>query len=381
MRRALPLLALLAGCAPAPVASDYVCTDQPVVDRDDGAAVQALLDQAVADGLPGVAIALRKGNGDTFTAAAGFADLDAGAPMMACTPMRVGAISMMLASTAVLVLAEEGRVDLDAAALDLIDDPEVAKIPNIAQISLRQLLNHTSGIPDYLLSSCAVRLFNDPSEPFTADQAVRCMAALPADFSPGTDFKISNSNTVLVQRALESITGLPADQVLANRVSVPLGLSSTVLTPDGVAPLGTTQGYGDLSGEGDIYAVGDFALGTGLLDGGVVSDVSDLALFADTLLRGDFIDRTWLREMKDDPDIDGQPTDYGLGLVVKRQSTYGRAFGHKGLSLGTQGEVWYLPDAHLTLALLVNGSLGVLQERAAQLSEDELAPLLLGGAL
>lgn len=378
MRRLLGLLPLF-GCAPERAAADYACIlDEETVEREDGARIQALLDAAVADGIPGVTLAIRERNGPVWVGAAGYADLEAGAPMQGCTPTRVGAVSHMMAATATLALADDGQLDLETPVADLLDDADLSRVENIEQVTVRHLLSHTSGIPDYFLTACFLRLLNDPEGPITAEQAVRCMGSEPSDFSPGADFEISNSNYVLIGMLLEKVTGRTPSDVLRNWVTVPMSLSNTSLSPDGVAPDGTARGYGDLSGEGDVYDVTGLPLGYGLIDGGVVSTASELTLFAETLFADEFLELAWLREMKKETEIDGKEKSYGLGLQIVEDSPYGRAFGHQGLLLGYAAEVWYLPDARITVALTVNGSLGVLQERALQLSED-LAPVLLEG--
>lgn len=373
------MLALLLACA-APTAQDYVCSEDPnLVERDDAGPLQAALDDAVAGGLPGVVLALRDKEGGVWVGASGLADLEVGAPMQTCTPMRVGGVSQMLASAALLSLAEDGQVDLDATVTSILDDPAVAAIPNIGSVTVRHLLSHTSGIADYALSTCALDLLNDPRAPFDLDQAVACMGTLTPAFEPGADFAVSSSNYALVHGVLEAITGRSAAEVLQSRVAEPLGLSGTLLPEGGEAPLGTARGYGDISGEGDVYDVTDLALGYGLIDGGVVSTASDLTLFAKTLLESGLISTDWLKQMKDESPF-GKDNSYGLGLVVDRESAYGRAFGQRGWMLGYTTELWYLPDLKVTVAVMSNGGLGELQARVQQLSEEELAPALVAAA-
>ena len=155
-----------------------------------------------------------------------------------------------------------------------------------------------------------------------------------------------------------------------------MGLTHTSFSEDGLAPTGTARGYSDL-GDGDIYDLTEFRLGAGMIDGGVISTADDLTVFGQTLLAQDFLVDPWLSQMKKEVDVDGEDTHYGLGLQVKRDSDFGRAFGMQSVALSYQGQFWYLPDSKLTVSMLVNGGLGVLQDRAIQLSNDELAPLLL----
>lgn len=374
----IPLLWMMA-CA-ANSAEDYVCVDdEALAERADGEALQAALDGAVADGLPGVIVALRAKEGDVWVGASGLADLEVGAPLQTCTPMRVGGVSQMMASAAAVSLAETGELDLDAGVSTLLTDPEVAAIPNIDAITVRHLLSHTSGIADYALSTCALDVLNDPAEPMEPLDAVRCMATLSPKFEPGTDFAISSSNYVLVHLILEAATGQAAADVLDNRVSTPLGLTHTSLSADGLAPVGTARGYGDVSGEGEVYDLTDIALGYGSLDGGVVSTASDLTRFAKALLEAELVSTDSLKQMKDGSPF-GHDNNYGLGLVVDRESAYGRAFGGQGRMLGYSTELWYLPDLKVTVAVMSNGGLGQLADRFVQLSEEQLAPALVAAS-
>lgn len=380
MRAALALLGLGAvGCAAEERSpEDYACTlEVETEERADGQLLQGLLDAAVADGLPGAILLIRQKTGEVWAGASGYADLELGAEMQPCTPMRVGAISQMMASTALLTLVEEGVVGLDQPVSELLLDAEVQEIENIGLVSVRHLLSHTSGIPDYLFTTCAVGFFNDPTTPFEAEDAVRCMASAPAEFQPGLGFGVSNSNYVLIGMLLEAVTGQTPAAVLEARVLSPMSLGDTLLDETGATPPGTARGYGDLTGLGDVYDVTEVSLGYGLLDAGVVSTADDLSVFAETLLIRGFLDTEVLKEMKREVKVDGDGKGYGLGLVLQKDSDWGKAFGHQGIMLGWEGEVWYLPEAKTTVTLLVNGSLGVLHERAVQLSQEELAPLLL----
>ena len=371
------MLALLLLACSAPEPAEYVCTEDPnAVERDDADALQAALDGAVADGLPGVVVALRDRDGAVWVGASGLADVAVGAPMMTCTPMRIGGVSQMLASAATVSLAEDGALDLDALVSSIVvDQPGLADIPNISTITVRHLLSHQSGLPDYALSTCALDLLNDPATPFDVSDAIACMGTLPAVFEPGTDFALSSGDYALVTAVVESVTGMSAAEVLQLRVAEPVGMPGTLLPEGGETPTGAARGYGDITGEGDVYDVTDLSLGYGLLDGGVISTASDLTLFAQTLLNAELVGQDWLKQMKDESQY-GKGTDYGLGLVVERDSPYGRAFGHRGWLLGYTSELWYLPDLKVTVAVLSNGGLGQLQTRAQQLSEEELAPAL-----
>lgn len=375
------MLALLLLACSAPDAADYACVEDPaLVEREDGAALQALLDGAVADGLPGVVVALRDRDGRVWAGASGMADLGAGAPLQTCTPLRIGAVSQMLASAAAVSLAEDGALDLDAPVTSILtDEPGLEDVPNISAITVRHLLSHQSGVPDYALSTCALDLLNDPATPFDVHDAIACMGTLPAAFEPGTDFALSSGDYALVHAILEAVTGEGAAAVLQHRVADPVGLADTLLPDGGQTPVGAARGYGDISGEGDVYDVTDLSLGYGLLDGGVLSTASDLTLFAKTLLEAELVSQDWLKQMKDESQF-GEGTDYGLGLVVDRDSPYGRAFGHRGWLLGYTSELWYLPDLKVTVAVLSNGGLGQLQSRAEQLSTEELAPALVAAA-
>lgn len=374
-------LALGLSACSAPALEDYACTQtEAITPRDDSGALQAMLDDAVAGGLPGLVVAIREKNGDLWVGASGYADLDLGAPMQTCTPMHVGTISHTFASAALLSAAEDGVVGLDEPISGVLDPDLLATVPNADTLTLRHLLAHQSGVPDYVATRCALSLLNDPHRPFDVESALACLDGEEADAEPGKKFALSNSNYVLAHAMLEAVTGKTASEALQNRVAVPAGLSATTLPLDGEAPLGTARSYGDLTEEGDIYDVSDVALGYGLLDGGVVSTAGDLTLFGQALLEADLFGTDWLRELKDETQY-GKDTSYGLGLVVERDSPYGRAFGNTGLMLGTTSELWYLPDAKVTVAVMTNGGLGTLLEAEQTFSEQKLAPALLAAAL
>ncbi|WOP18660.1 serine hydrolase domain-containing protein [Raineyella sp. LH-20] len=269
----------------------------------------AALDAAAAEGLTaaatsGAVVAVRSPQG-TWTKAYGVADPTTKAPMTTDVHQRIGSVTKTFTGTLVLQLAQQGKLTLD--------DPistYVPGVPNGKDVTLRMLLTMTSGIASYTLDQAFTdKLFADPQRTWTPDELLAVGLALPPQFAPGAKFDYSNTNTILLGKVIEKVTGKPYADVLTEQVLLPLGLSTTSMpsasdslpaphasgftlqgTPDGsTTPINTTDWNptwawtaGQMVSSVDDLLVYGRALGTGqgLLD--TTAQVDRLSSFPGT---------------------------------------------------------------------------------------------------
>jgi D-alanyl-D-alanine carboxypeptidase len=191
------------------------------------ASLVTALDAAAQESLsqissPGVVVGVRTPAG-TWTKAYGQADPDAGTPMAVGVHTRIGSITKTFTGTALLVLAEQGKLSLD----DTIDN-YVPDVPNGDRISLRQLADMTSGVASYTLSTKFTdTYFAKPQTVFTPPELLAVGLAESPLFEPGARFDYSNTNTVLLGMVIEKVTGRPVGEELKSLVFDPLHLSET----------------------------------------------------------------------------------------------------------------------------------------------------------
>lgn len=154
----------------------------------------ALLEQYVADDDPGVVLLI--GNRDeSYLAAYGLADVDAGTPIQTDASFRIASTSKPMVSVALLTFVEAGDIDLEDAIADYLPDDIVNNLANADSATVRQMLQMTSGIPDYLETDAFLDAVDDAPQTFwRPEQVLEFAYGEPASFDAGDDFEYSNSN-------------------------------------------------------------------------------------------------------------------------------------------------------------------------------------------
>jgi D-alanyl-D-alanine carboxypeptidase len=370
-----------AGAATTP--SGHQRTLVPAPQRIDPGELRGLLDQLVAAGAPGAAALVRDGHG-VQQAASGLADLRTGRPMRPGLNYRVASVTKPFVATVVLQLVAEGRLSLS----DTVEGWLPGILPYGDQVSIRQLLNHTSGVPEYLVVPL-LALYESRQGRFrswTPQELVTLIADQPPLFAPGTTHSYSNTNYVLAGLIVEAATGRTLGQELKRRIIRPLRLRDTffpVNRPD--IPGRNARGYSlPLGDQGPVLdgPLLDFTVYNPSLAwaaGNVVSDLGDLARFFRALLGGRLLPPGLLAEMTTTVPI-GQGAGYGLGLLVL-QTPCGRLIGHDGGIPGFITIVLSTEGGRRQLGVMVNQffTTPALDEAYSQVVA-ELATRLLEGA-
>jgi len=289
--------------------------------------VQARLDVLTAqDGVPGAEAVIQDGH-RTRVVRSGAGDLATGKPFPRNGSFRAGSVTKSFVATVVLQLVGEGRVKLDA--------PVERYLPGLLpdrRITVRQLLQHTSGIPDYL------RDF-DLSDPealrhrgASPEELVALALKHPALFPPGTSWSYSNTNYIVAGMLAEKVTGQAPSDLITQRITRPLGLRDTYLPRRGDEQLPDPHAVGYTS---DLVDFSDFDATIAGAAGGLVSTPADLDRFYGALLGGRLLRPAELAEMKRTVPAElGVPgARYGLGLGSIPLSC-GEFWGHEGGIIG-----------------------------------------------
>jgi len=374
MSRALLPVALLAvACAGAPPRdpADLACTSAPVAGvHPRAAALAAALARAHAAGLPGLAALVRSPEG-TWVGAAGLADLDLLAPMQPCTRSRVGSVSKTFTALLVLRLVDQGVVDLDQPLARYVAAADLQGIANGGLATVRQALQHTSGIPHGLddLGTGLAYLFEHPTTPRDMRAYLDGIRGRPADFPPGQGWRYSNSNYHLLGLLVEAVTGRTFAEALRVELLVPLGLAATTFGP----ATGLARGYLDRHGDGTLMDSTDFTLGVETPAGGVGSSVLDVARMVEAAAAEPRLAQ-WVEVPAASAVTPGQ-TGYGLGLM-RWHSARGDAVGHAGFTFGWEARAWVLPERQVTVVLLTNAALGLPHRTLLETEAEVLSALL-----
>jgi len=349
IQRRILYCCLVAGAAVAAVTASVTLGSSPRLP----AATQRGLEQIVSGGVPGTLALLRDGAA-TSSATAGAAALGGTRPLGAEQPFRVGSITKSFVATVALQLVDQGRLDLTDTVQRWLPD----LVPRGDEITVRHLLQHTSGIADdeQLLQP----LLYDPAHAFEPIAVARAAARTPLRFEPGHGWSYANANYVLLGLIVEQATGRPLTTELRERVIRPLGLRHTLLPTDGSLPAQAARGYLPPGNPVSPQRAGRYLDVTRTnpswtwAAGALVSTAGDVSRFYRALLAGELLPRPLLSLMlASRPTGDG--TGYGLGLL-RADTPCGPAFGHDGEIFGYTSLALTHAESGRSIVLLANAS-------------------------
>jgi peptidoglycan/LPS O-acetylase OafA/YrhL/CubicO group peptidase (beta-lactamase class C family) len=326
--------------------------------------LQRILDETVADGtIPGAVLTVSTADGVIWTGASGFADPQAGVAMAPETRVRIGSLSKMLTAVVVLQLVEEGTVALDAPVAEWLPDA----LPSGDAVTVRQLLQHTSGLYDYLEDRQFVsQAYQDPERLWRPEEMVAYAAQFPPLFLPGEpeSWDYSNTNFVLLGMIVEQATGRPLNEELRERIFEPLAMRETYSVPADAVEGPQARGFSRSDDQTDVAM--SFAFGTA----NIVTSVGDLRRFGLGLFTGQLLEPETQGLMEQFVSGKGQydmpDLEYGLGLMrnrlpvgpgpdgEERAADASRVVGHIGGFGGFRAALWYHPESGTLLALSVN---------------------------
>lgn len=315
-------------------------------------AFQRVLDRYLEDeGLPG-GVLLVSAPGRRAVVVSGVANRRNKAPVTADTRFYVASVGKMAVAAATLLLVEEGKLLLDDVAASRAGGvPDVRKLPNARQATLEQLLNHTSGIPDYLTDDFTA-LYHSTTAPLTPAKALPFAYGEEASGKPGKAYDYSNSNYVLLGDIIATADRLPFATVLQRRIFDPAGMTKTTVGADANDP-DLAHGYADPEETGKLRDVSRGAWLSHLGDGPLVTTAGDLERFAFALFRdGKLLQGKTLSMMMEGS---RREAGYGMGAEISHDR-WGDWVGHSGLEDGFEAEVRYYPERKAVLVFLTNGN-------------------------
>lgn len=306
------------------------------------AAVDALMHDYAGDDGPGAALLVLCDGTPLVRRGYGLADLEARVAATPQTNFRLASVTKQFTATAILLLAEDGKLTLD--------DPVrkwLPSLPAVADpITLRHLLTHTSGLIDY----------EDVMAPDAREQVhdIDVLHLLETQhklyFVPGTGYRYSNSGYALLALIVGKASGRDFASFLRERIFQPLGMTNTVAFEQGISTV-SNRAYGYSRIDGAWQRTDQSSTSTVLGDGGVYSSIDDLAkwdaaLYDDRLLSAASRKLAFASHTKtDEPDVDG----YGYGWRI-----HGEVVWHSGETIGFRNVIVRWPQRHLTVILLTN---------------------------
>lgn len=299
--------------------------------------LQAGAEQGVADGYPGV-IGLISHGGTTRYVHAGVGDLTTMVPADPQAKFRIGSNTKAFAATVLLQLESEGRLSLDDTVAEWLPGAVDANGWDGSEITVRQLLNHTAGLPDYTddpVLSASYFLNSDPYKAWSAQSLVDIALKLRGpENPPGEKFGYSNTDYVLAGMVIKAVTGNDPATEIRNRIIEPLGLEHTTFPTDPTMHGNYLRGYKYRL----IWGIQDVTVSNVQLyraAGAMVSTLDDMATFLQALLSGRLLPPAQMAELKTTvPMNDAGTVGYGLGIAHAKLPCGQWAWEHTGGVLG-----------------------------------------------
>ncbi|WP_232621487.1 serine hydrolase domain-containing protein [Actinomyces naeslundii] len=304
----------------------------------------------VEAGYPAALAAVTDSKGESAGVAVGKGSLETGQAPPMDGEVRIGSNTKTFVAVVVMQLVQEGKVGLDEPIETYL--PGLIKGEGIdgSKITVRQLLQHTSGLPEYTdTTPGSGDIFQVKDHYIPPRDLLGTALGKPAAFEPGTQWKYTNTNYIVLGMLVERVSQRPVGEQIDERIVKKLGLSHTYFPAPGDRSIKGThpQGY-HLSAEGKLEDITEMDPAWGWAAGAMVSTPSELNTFFQAVFDGRLLTQASIDEMKngavDASSYLGPGTVYGLGLIGTPLSCGGTSWGHGGTIHGYQTDNAVGPD-------------------------------------
>jgi D-alanyl-D-alanine carboxypeptidase len=326
------------------------------------AALEAAL-QSADTSFPGALLHVRSPELGRWSGAAGLGEIETATAMAPYDRFRAGSVMKPFVAVVALQLIEEGRFSLDDPLTAVLPSSATARFPASDQITMRMLLNHTSGIPDWLTDEVAAEIATNPTRVRTVDEYLRVAAAQKPYLPPGKGFTYSNTDYNLLGLAIEQATGRSWREEVRGRVVEGLHLEDTLLPEPGdlSVPGNYAHGYMDMGGNLVDLSEIDPSMAGAAGGHALVTTATDLARFLEAVLAGNLFQEAGTLEemltfvdMPRDASSGGLAVGYGLGVREYVLPGGIEMLGHAGTTGVYQCFAYNLPVQGITIAGMMN---------------------------
>jgi D-alanyl-D-alanine carboxypeptidase len=329
------------------------------------AKLQAKLDEWHSGGkFAGATLGVCLADGNCFALATGFADLETKRRMKPTDIMAAGSVGKTFALAVAMQLVKEGKINLDDKIEKYLGAEKwFARLPNARDITVRQLMNHTSGLVRYEFKDQFTKdLTANPDKVWKPEELVAYLLDEKAPFEAGLGWDYSDTNYIVLGMIIERVTGKKYYDEADSRVLKPLKFERTY-PQDKREIKGLVQGYAGANnpfgGKDAVLENGRFIINPQFewTGGGMVSNAEDLARWAKAMYEGKAFDAALLPEVLRGVSAPmlGRETKYGLGVII-RQTRVGQSYGHSGFFPGYMTDMMYFPEHKIAVAVQVNSS-------------------------
>ena len=344
---ALALSGAVAGAAPAAAQSAAVAEAPARADLVAG--IDSIVNAALAQpgSAPGLSVAVVQGGDTLVMKGYGLADVEHQMPVTDRTVFRIGSVTKQFTAAAVMKLVEEGKISLDATIADYLPDyPEPGR-----NVTIHQLLNHTSGIPSY--TGMGERFWDRSRLDLTHEQMLELFASDSLEFASGSQWAYNNSGYYLLGVILEKVVGKPYEEHLDSTQWDALGLDQTSYCRQREVIPHRAEGYD--SEDGELIHAAPLSMNPPGAAGALCSTARDLVHWAHALASGRVVSDASFDRMTEVTRLsDGKTQNYGYGLMPGELEGHA-VVQHGGGINGFAAQLTTYPDDDLMIVVLANG--------------------------
>ncbi len=300
---------------------------------------------------------------DSWIGAAGLSNVETAAAMRPDNQFRAASILKPFVAVVTLQLVEEGRFSLDDVLLAVLPESVTTKFSESNEITVRMLMSHTSGVPDWLTDAMMGEIVADPQRIWKVDEYLDVAAAQEPYFPVGQSWQYSNTNYNLLGLVIEQATGNTWREEIRERIFKPLNLENTQLPEPGDLSVSDyhARGYVDLGGRQMDFTHIDSSMAGAAGGHALITTTSDLAKFLKAVLADELFQKAeTLDEMltfvdpPDNAEVIKYAIGYGLGMMKYLLPGNVEMLGHSGSTGGFESFVYHLPAKNITISGMMN---------------------------
>lgn len=345
--------------------------------------LQDIMKRYTTNALPGVSVAVYTESEGWWTGSAGYSKIETKTPMTDSNLQYLQSVAKTYIAVAILKLHEEGKIDLDALITKYLPPKYARDFKSLDKITIRMLLNHTSGVPEYSENPAIVSyIVLHPETVFDITEKLKFLKNEDPQFAPGSKHKYCNTNYLLLAIIADAITGDHAAYI--NKIIFQkLDLKNTFYrnSPGYLHYPNLVNSYWDVLNTGrpaNITPLQRVNVATLKGDDGIICTTTDAIKFLKGLVEGKLLHDSSLALMKQWVNGDDGKPIYGLGLVYYAAGGL-TGYGHSGGGIGAGCILIYVPEKKTYIFMATNvGTLlgGDLAKKADDIKNEILAALL-----
>ncbi|MBS1609084.1 MAG: beta-lactamase family protein [Bacteroidetes bacterium] len=377
MKKILVLAILISGCILSNAQNKKTICDLGITINprfSKAKAIDSIIKKYTDAILPGTAIAVYTEKEGWWTSSSGYANLEEKTPMENCHLQYIQSVSKMYMATEILLLKEKGKIDFDDPMTKYLPVKYSRYIKDAGKITVRMLLNQTSGVPEYNSNPSFVNhVMMHPSDYFTQEDCLKSIGGEELQFVPGSKYRYTNTNYLLLSLIGDALTGNHAAFIQQN-ILKPLGLKNTYygLDHNYLRGLNLPQSYWDILAVGrpaNFTKLQQVTVASSKGDDGLVCTPVDAVKFLKAIMEGKILKPESLKEMLNFVKDEKGRNRYGMGMIYFDLEGI-PAYGHGGGGIGAGCGLLYIPS-HKTY-VFISTNLGVLVDTETTKKADDL---------